>query len=237
LLRCWEVEQRLRAKAEKCRQKYKPPVPGDVAVEIQQIPRLKEECEDFLYQAKNFLRDLLKLFNMLWGTEYEDASEWVKGKKKRSSVEEFIVQRFGDKHANATFIKQYKACIEPFALLRNAVEHPETSQLVVKNFARQGSSLIEPSWELQKDHKIEYGPLPIVDDMSIAVRNLLILAEDMLVMWARINLVASQHVEVRYLPEEQRNAQCPVKYRIRPTDALMAVTMQLEKARAASQQG
>src|SRR5262245_18207123 len=136
LLRCWEIEQRLRTEAKRCRAAIKPPAPGDVAIEIPQIPRLKEECEDFLYQAKNYLRDLLKLINFPWGSQHEDASEWVKGKGGRPSGQEFIVDKIGEKHVNATFIRQFQACIEPFVQMRNAVEHPNSAQLVIQNFSR-----------------------------------------------------------------------------------------------------
>jgi hypothetical protein len=228
LLRCWEIKQGLCKEAERCRAEFKPPAPGEPAVEIPQIPRLREECEDFLYQAKNYLRDLLKLVNLLWGTQYEDASEWVKGKGGRPSLKDFIVGKFGEKHVNVTFIRQYPACIEPFALMRDAVEHPKSAQLVLKNFTRDGRALREPVWSLEKNGKVEYGPLPIIDDMDVAVRNLVVLAEDMLVMWAQVNLVAPEASEVRAIPETRRNPASPVKYRIRPTDALMATIVKRE---------
>jgi hypothetical protein len=212
LLRCYEIEQRLRAEAAKCREKFKPPGRGDVAVEIPQLPNLKAECENFLYEIKNALRDLLKLVNLLWGTQYEDASEWVKGKKGRPSVQQFLIDKFGDKHPNAAFIRQYQGCIEPLPLMRDGVEHPQSSQLVLKNFTREGQELRQATWSLEKNGEVEYQPTPIIEDMSVAIKNLLILAEDVLVMWAQINLVASQLVEVRVVPEIRRNVQCPVKF-------------------------
>jgi len=221
LLRCSEIEQRLRKEADERRDQFKPPRGGDVSVEIPQIPNLKAECENFLYEAKNYLRDLLKLVNLLWGTEYEDASEWVKGKKGRPSVQEFIVGKFGEGHVNARFIRQYKACIEPFALMRNAVEHPELAELVITNFSRDGTELREATWGIERDGKLEYGPVSVIEDMACSVRNLLVLAEDMLVMAAQVNLVAPALVVLQAIPEQDRKAECPVKYRIRPTTALL----------------
>jgi hypothetical protein len=228
LLRCWEIEQRLRKEAERCRAEFKPPAPGDPAGKTPQIPRLREDCEDFLHQGRNYLRDLLKLVNLLWGTQYADASEWVKGKGGRPSVQDFIVGKFGEKHVNATFIRQYQACIEPFVLMRNAVEHPDTERLVIRNFTRDGQTLREPVWSREKNGKVEYGPLPIIDGMDVAIRNLLVLAEDMLVMWAQVNLVAPGLVEVRVIPEATRNPASPIKYRIRPSDALLADILKRE---------
>src|SRR4051812_34913268 len=53
LLRCAEIEQRLRKEADERRTKFKPPARGDVAVEIPKIARLEEECENFLQETKN----------------------------------------------------------------------------------------------------------------------------------------------------------------------------------------
>jgi hypothetical protein len=159
--------------------------------------------------------------NLLWGTEYEDASEWVQGKKGRLSLQDFIIDRFGDGHVNAKFIRQYQACIQPFVLMRNAVEHPKPTELVIKNFSREGSVLRGATWALEKDGKAEYGPLPIVEDLACAVRNLLIIAEDILVMWAQVNLVVPGLVAVQAILETERKAECPVKYRIRPTTAVL----------------
>lgn len=214
-------EQRLRAQSKECRAKYKPPSPGEVAIEIPQIPHLKEECESFLYEAKNYLRDVLMLVNLLWGMQYQDASEWVKGKSGRPSVQELIISKFGGNHVNAIFIRQYRACIEQFPLMRDGAEHPQSQQLVIKNVTREGTVLKEATWSLEKNGTILYEPLQIIEDMTRAVENLLILAEDVLVMWVQANLVAPQLTEVRFVPEERHNAQNPVKYRVQPNDAAM----------------
>lgn len=47
--------------------------------------RLEEECNDFLYTAKSFIRDVLKAFNLLYGTGFTDASEYFKRNKKRGA--------------------------------------------------------------------------------------------------------------------------------------------------------
>lgn len=52
-------------------------------------------------------------------------------------------------------------------------------------------------------------PVAIVDEMACAVRNLLVLAEAMLVMWAQTNPIAPGLVAVEAIPEGQRKAQSP----------------------------
>jgi hypothetical protein len=43
------------------------------------------------------------------------------------SVQDFIIGKFGDDHVNAKFIRLYQACIEPFVVMRNAIEHPNSA--------------------------------------------------------------------------------------------------------------
>ena len=59
-------------------------------VEIPHIVRLEEECHNFLYEAKNFVRDFLKAFNILYGATFAEASNYFrpatpKNGKQRSS--------------------------------------------------------------------------------------------------------------------------------------------------------
>lgn len=115
--------------------------------------------------------------------------------------------------------------------MRNAVEHPNSAELVIKNFTREGDALNEPTWAVKKAEKTEYGPVTIVDDMACAIRNLLVLAEDMRVMWSQANLVAPGLVAVAAIPEAQRKAECPVKYRIRPTAAALQEIAIMEAGR------
>ncbi|MBV8109186.1 MAG: hypothetical protein JO012_05410, partial [Hyphomicrobiales bacterium] len=60
LLRCWEIEERFK-KEFAAAGKYKPPAAADAPVEVPQIARLDEECHNFLYEAKNYIRDLLQV--------------------------------------------------------------------------------------------------------------------------------------------------------------------------------
>src|SRR5262245_62841761 len=56
LLRCWEIEQRFKEELAAAVNKYKPPAAVNASVIVPQIARLEEECQDFLYGAKNFVR-------------------------------------------------------------------------------------------------------------------------------------------------------------------------------------
>src|SRR5665647_2712609 len=60
LLRCSQVAEKFRTETEKLAASYKQPGKGATSVTLPQIMQLEEECRNYLYEAKNFLRDLLK---------------------------------------------------------------------------------------------------------------------------------------------------------------------------------
>jgi len=183
LLRCWEIEQRLRDDWEKSVANFKPPGPGAAAVEVPQISRLREDCEEFLYSAKNFLRDLVVVYSSLHGTKYKEASDWTPVGKRTDSVMTHAQDKYGATHPNAKYFAQLPACVSPFIEMRNAVEHPgeRSGTLITDNIAlKDGRELVPPRWRREKNGVIAYGPVPIIDDMSVALKNLLILAEGML---------------------------------------------------------
>ena len=169
----------------------KPPIRNAAAVELPQVPKLEEECHNFLYEAKNYLRDLLQVFN-LYGTKYEEASEWVRATRKSpQSVVDYAAKTFGETNVNTVFLRQLPKCIEPFIDMRNAVEHPRghSGELILGNlsFAENGT-FVAPFWSREKNGKTEYGPVGTVADMKVGIHNLLILGEDILIMWALTHL-------------------------------------------------
>ena len=214
LLRCWEIEQRLRADFEKAVASYKP-VLGASVVELPQIPRLEEECRNYLAEARNFLRELLQVFNLLYSTKFSEASEWVRRAKKQDSVQDFAKANFGENDLKTMFLKQMPPCNGPFIDMRNAAEHPGgySGELRIKNFSiGADGKLQEPTWTREKDGKIEYGPFPILLDMQIGVHNLLISGESIPVMWALQNLMLPNVAGIAVIPEQNRDPKCSIKY-------------------------
>jgi hypothetical protein len=216
ILRCWEIEQGIRANIEKAKASYKPA--AGAAQEIPHVPRLKEDCENLLYEFKNFLRELLDVFNLLYGTDYDEASEWIwKSKKHPQPVIEYAVGHFGADNIKTRFLQQMKPCNGPFITMRNAVEHPDgySGRLVISDFTiGADGQLNEPVWFRVKDSKVEYGPTPIQADIGRAVHNLFVSGEDIFVMWAMENLLLLGIVTVGVAPEADRNPDCPIKYRL-----------------------
>jgi hypothetical protein len=63
--------------------------------------------------------------------------------------------------------------------------------------------------------------LPIIDDMRMAINNLLILAEDVVVMWAIDHLDPPNAMEITAIPEAKRDPHCAIKYKTVPSAALL----------------
>jgi hypothetical protein len=51
-------------------------------VSVPSVVGLEQESHNFLYEAKSFIRDALKAFNLLYGTGFVEASEYAQPKKK-----------------------------------------------------------------------------------------------------------------------------------------------------------
>jgi hypothetical protein len=91
LLRCWEIRERYELEFQRQIESYKKQVPNVQVIEVPSITTLDQDCRNFLYEAKNFLRDLMQLFNFLYGTKFKDASDYLppKGRKAKLSCVEF----------------------------------------------------------------------------------------------------------------------------------------------------
>src|ERR1700730_12357965 len=136
ILRCWEIEQNIRSSIEKAKASFKPSASG-AAQAIPHVPRLKADCENFLNEFKSFLGELLDVFNLLYGTDYDEASEWIwKSKKHSQPVIEYAAAKFGEDNLKTRFLKQMKPCNGPFITLRNAAAHSDgySGRLVISDF-------------------------------------------------------------------------------------------------------
>jgi hypothetical protein len=193
LLRCWEIKERLELERTKARAS---PGRNEPAAHVPQIPKLEEECHNFLYEAKNFLRDLVTVFNLLHDTNFkEEASSWASPSGEAGLLMTQVAKTYGDDHINTRFIRQLPACIAPYVAMRNAVEHPKghSGELKIENIALGADGkLVDAQWRREKDGKIVYGPLDVIQELSVGVNNLLVLAEDILVMVVQTHLAMAR---------------------------------------------
>jgi hypothetical protein len=219
LLRCWEIEERFNKEFAAAVGKYRPPATANAPVEVPQIARLDEECHNFLYEAKNFIRDLLQVVNQLYGTTFEEASEFFrakkKGKKKGSrSLVEFAEKTFGVDDGKTKMIKGAVPSVKELVSMRNAVEHPDglSGKLVIANFTlRADRQIDEPTWHREKDGKALGEPSLIREDMETVIHSLLALGENVFVSWAWDHLQVPDMMRIAFIPEDKRDPHCPIK--------------------------
>jgi hypothetical protein len=215
LIRCWEIEERFRSEFKSAVESYRPPPSGSQFVQIPQIPRLDEECHNFLYEMKNYVRDLLNVFNRLYGTDFKEASEFFRAKQGSKSLIEFAASAFGRDNPKTKFLEEAVEEVKRVVKFRNAVEHPGgySGELRIINFVREPDGRIwEPTWFLEKDGARVTDPSAIRADMERALHNFLVLGESVVVSWAADNLKAGEWMQVAVVPEERRDPSCPIKY-------------------------
>jgi hypothetical protein len=217
LLRCWEIDERFKKEFAAALDNYKLPSAANAAVHVPQISRLEEECHNFLYEAKNFIRDLLQVVNHFYDTTFEEASEFSRAKKGSQSLVEFAKKTFGADDGKTKMLEEAVPMIEELISMRNAVEHPDglSGKLVIANFTVGADrKLVEPTWHREKDDKVVAQPSSIRADMEASIHNLLMLGEDVFVSWASDHLQGQGMMCIAYIPEERRNPDCPIQYTV-----------------------
>lgn len=218
LMRCWEIKERFKKELADAVNKYKPPAGVDASVLVPQIARLEEECHDFLYGAKNFVRDVLQVVNHLYGTDFKEASEFYSAKKKGSqSLVEFVEKTFGPDDGKTKFLKDAVPSIEDLIRMRNAVDHPGgfSGKLIIKNITLAADKTMhEPRWHRERGGKAIYEPSSIRADMETCIYNLLFLGEGIFVSWASDHLKVPGLMCVACIPENERNPDRPIKWTV-----------------------
>src|SRR5579872_4413886 len=148
LTRCAEIETRIRGNIEKGKAEFKPS--SGAAQILPHVPNLKEDCENNLNEFRAFLVDLLKVFNLLYGTDYSEASEWTtKTQKNKTPVVAFAAETFGKDNLKTRFVAQAKTGLEPFVWMRNAATHDgeRSGTLTIQDFSlNEQGTLVEPMW-------------------------------------------------------------------------------------------
>lgn len=238
LLRCWEIEERFKKEFAEAVSKYNPPTVANAPVEVPQIARLEEECHNFLYETKNFIRDLLKVVNHLYGTAFEEASEFVRAKKGSQSLIEFADKTFGADDGKTKMLKEAVPFIEDLINMRNAVEHPDgyNGELVIANFTLGANRKIdEPTWHREKDGKAASKSSSIRADMETCINNLLALGEDVFVSWAWDHLQLPEMTRLAYIPEDKRDPICPIKWTVTVSQHLEDLLAQAEGRKSRDQ--
>jgi hypothetical protein len=241
LVRCYEIAQRYQAEFVKELEAYRQLPKHPMMVEVPHILRLEEECHNFLYEAKSFVRDLLKAFNILYGTTFAEASNYFRpetAKNGKQSLIWYAETTFGPNDPKTERFKDMVEAVERVVDYRNAVEHPggHSGTLKIRNFRLDANGKFsEPGWWIEKDGKAGVESSIGADVFGI-VENLLMLAEEMVVIWANDNLRFPQFSRVAWVPEERRDRNNPIQYVVTASAELEQKFAELE-AHQKSQKG
>jgi hypothetical protein len=181
---------------------------GGKAYKIPAIFDLRSRAETFLYQAKSVLRDLTKLFLILFGEDFNNTARF-------DLVVEWAEAEFGEENELTKMLKTDESLwIRLLVKMRNAVEHPggRSGTLHVENFTAQvkGSTVVvlEPVWYLDNDKKSA-----VVRDTRVFTDNLLTLCEQTLILCLE-KFKKDFPIVVVEIAERDRNPSCPVRYKI-----------------------
>ena len=144
LLRCWEIKERFREGFHVAAETYESSANRGQAINIPNVSRLEEECHNYLYEIKNYIRDLLQVWNLLYGTNFSSASEFSRAQRKRQSLIAFAANEFGERNPKTVFLQEAATIVEYFIRFRNAVEHPGgySGELRINNFSFQSDGKI-----------------------------------------------------------------------------------------------
>jgi hypothetical protein len=181
---------------------------GGNAYKIPAIFDLRLRAETFLYQGKSVLRDLTKVFLILFGKDFNNTPRF-------DLVVEWTEAEFGEQNELTKMLKTDESVwIRPLVKMRNAVEHPGggSGTLHVQNFTAEvmGSTIVvlEPVWYLNNDEKS-----PVVRDMRVFTDNLLTFCEQTLILCLE-KFKKDFPIVVVEVAEDDRDPSCPVRYKI-----------------------
>lgn len=219
LLKCHDIFNRLQTatrEAAASAEKDQESATGRVVM-LPAVVGLVDETESFLYEVKNYLRDLLHLFRILFDYPEEiEASKFYDPKDGGDSkLVKWASATFGDKDQLTILLRSEQGWIGQLIRKRNAIEHPggRSGTLAIHNVRmRADRRFIAPSWSLDGEPETD-----IYTEMSVAMENLLTIGEDLLAISLK-KFFGELPVEFYEIPLEQRDALIPkrLKAGLRP---------------------
>jgi hypothetical protein len=175
LIQCGEIQNRIMVECDKAEREHLP-TENPQAVTIPHIVGLQHDAETFLYEAKNFLRDLTVIINSAFGTAFDKASQFGNTKNAQDGeIVRWAGQQFGPDDRLTKFFRLHQEWIVGVVQMRNAVEHPNgySGVLHIRNYELMpDGSIRRPVW-CRNDEL----PSRMVDDMAGLCDQMLVAAE------------------------------------------------------------
>jgi hypothetical protein len=194
------------------------PKPGTKPTRIPHVIGLEGQVEAFLYEGKNFLRDLTQVPAIFYEQPFNRASQFHgRGNDKIVSWAE---QRFGSADPFVKTLKEDENWVGEIIERRNAIEHPggRSGTLTVNNFElTQDGTISLPVW-----YRDDQKPGFILTDLKTLCHNLLTFAEELLVFGCIEKCLDNNLVTFAEIPEKDRRPECPERFRPVLRDQAMA---------------
>ena len=207
LIRCFDIAQRLKAQCAEAEGKHEP---GDnpKARHIPHVIGLEQEAETFLYEAKNFLRDVAVIVNATFGTTFNEASQFTKKKASKSKITKWAESTFGLDDRFTQFFRVHEGWIGEVVRMRNAVEHPGgwSGTLHIVNYEPMpDGSIRRPVWHIDNE-----APSRLVEDMEGLCEQMLVFADELIALIVDRNLHPA--FQLYEIPEDKRDPQVPKSF-------------------------
>lgn len=207
LLKCYDIRDKLVDNAKSMLDELRArPQPHH---EFPYLIGLEQDVESYLYEAKNYFRDLTGLFSAVYGTPYKDASDFWGRDGKPGRIEKWASEKFGAEHKLPQFLAGHAVWISELIKRRNAVEHPgdKSGTLFIRNFEVANDGLvINPVW-----HRNDQEPTDVFSDLNWFSEMMLVFGEELLAF------VVGEHIavpvmQVYEIPEDKRRPETPMRF-------------------------
>lgn len=229
LLKCHEAHDRAIAALQKTSNEFKP-TPDARMMNAPHVIGLESEAETFLQEGKNFLRDLVGVLNVFFGTDFDEASAFYNPKGRDGKLVEWATAKFGPNEPFTAMLVYEQCWVGELIRKRNAVEHPGgySGALHINNFQPlPDGRFVMPTW-----HRDDNPPADIFSDLDVCLDNLLTLAEDILVACI-VHTMQHKIIQFGEIPENERDPKCPIRLRATLNQAAMGPSIPAEPPKPA----
>ncbi|WP_313010934.1 hypothetical protein [Brevundimonas sp.] len=210
LLECWNIRDSISAEVTDCLTNCEIDAKDNRVIRMRSVNQLEQRAENFLYQAKNYLRNTLRVWNWFYGADFADASAYIlNGKETQSKLEAWALKEFGPDDRRTLLIQSEQQWAVPLIRMRNALEHPGgfSGTVYMENITVTGQRFMVPTWRRNDEPA-----WPMVAAMSHFLDDMLAMGEDILA----VNIEPRLHpVSMIYeVPEAERDPMQPCRLRV-----------------------
>lgn len=213
LIECWKAKDALETDILKSVESSGQDKKDPRVFHLHAVDQLEQRAEHFLYQAKNYLRNTLRIWNWFYGSDLDEASAYIlNGSETKSKLETWAEGKFGADDARTKVIRSEQEWAVPLIRMRNALEHPgrRSGTVHIENIKAVGDQLVWPTWRRNDEP-----PAHMIATMDNMLHGMLEMGEDILTVNIRPKL--SPMFDIYSIPENERDPQQPARLRVGAT--------------------